>query len=166
MRQIQLTKGQVALVNDADYESLNQYKWYAHKWGHTYYAVRKASRSECGQPFLFMHRVILNVPNGVGTDHINGNGLDNRRLNLRNCSVAQNQWNQRLHQNNTSGYKGVDYVPEFSVKQWRAQIQFKGKRLHLGLYGTAEEAARSYDEAAWKYHGDFASTNKTLGLLG
>lgn len=108
-----------------------------------------------------MHRLILDVPKGAEVDHINGNGLDNRRRNLRICTRSENQWNRRLAPNNTSGFKGVY---RFQGK-WRAQIQSFGKKIHIGLYETRIEAARAYDEVAIKCHGDFAATNKRLGLL-
>lgn len=161
MKKIVLTQGKTALVDDADYDLLNEHKWYADKKGNVYYA---AGRNKKGQK-IYMHQVILNAPGTAQTDHINGNGLDNRRVNLRACNTAQNQWNQRLRCDNKTGFRGVSVVTDVPQKPFRVQIQVNNKVIHIGYYHTTEQAAQAYDKAALKHHGKFASTNRMLGLL-
>jgi len=104
-----------------------------------------------------MHRVILDAPMNMLVDHINGNGLDNRRENLRICTNTENLRNRGKDRDNTSGYKGV--VIKKGEKKFRAQIRVNQKTIHLGSFSTPEEAARAYDDAAREYFGEFAWTN-------
>ena len=101
-----------------------------------------------------MHTLIAGVK---GPDHVNSNGLDNRRINLREASQAQNCANQRLHSNNTSGYKGVSR--ERAERRWKARICVKGRHIFLGRFDDPVEAARAYNEAALEYFGEFAWLN-------
>ena len=165
MKEILLTQGKVALVDDSDYDSLNRHKWYASKTGYCYYAERDSRMSNSKRRHIEMHRVILNAPDGVVVDHINGDGLDNRRSNLRLCTYAENQRHQRLSHRNTTGYKGVTFKKQRISKPYHANIGLNNKLIHIGCYRTAEEAARAYDLAALKCHGEFAMTNRMLGLL-
>jgi hypothetical protein len=102
-----------------------------------------------------MHRIIANTPDGMETDHRDGDTLNNQVKNLRVCTHSQNLSNARKHINNTSGFKGV--FPHGS--NWKVQIRVGGKILHIGVYSTREEAAHAYDKAAIKYHGEFANLN-------
>jgi len=115
-----------------------------------------------------MHRAILNPPNDMVIDHINGDGLDNRRANLRVCSVAQNRRNARKTRSaTTSRFKGVWYErpsSEHGGKPWRARIVFERRNIRLGRFDTEVAAARAYDEAAQRLHGEFAKTNADLDL--
>ena len=104
---------------------------------------------------VLMHRVIIGAADGVQVDHINGNGLDNRRCNLRFATNTQNRWNTGKHRDNQCGYLGV--APDGN--RWRARITNHGKRTHLGLYATPEEAARAFDAAARATRGEFAAVN-------
>lgn len=165
MKKIPLTQGKSALVDDVDYDFLNQYKWYVLKEDYTYYAGRKVTISPCKQELIIMHRIILNAPNGIEIDHINGDGLDNRRSNLRLCTRSQNVRCQQLNRQNTTGFKGVTLLKRNVQKPYYAQICVDRKRICLSCHGTAKAAARAYDLAALKYHGEFALTNKMLGLL-
>ena len=101
--------------------------------------------------------MILDVPEGMVVDHINGNGLDNRKANLRVCSVAQNNCNRRPQRNCISKYKGVTRTRR--GKPWRAVITINRKTRSLGSFASEIEAANAYDEAAKKYHGEYASLN-------
>lgn len=105
-----------------------------------------------------MHRVIMELedPN-LQIDHINGNGLDNRKSNLRICTKEQNAKNIRFNKRNTSGFKGVHYRKD--TNNWQARIKASSKNISLGSYLTSEEAAKAYDRAALQYHGEFANTN-------
>jgi len=164
MKKIPLTQGQVARVDDADYEWLKQYKWCAHKIGHTFYAERGITISPYKQKMIRMHRVILDAPDGTQVDHKNTDGLDNRRSNLRFCTHSENCRNQRINRKNKSGFKGVSFSKRNAQNPWLVLIQVNSKRIHVGYYQTAEMAAAAYDLAALKHYGEFALTNKMLGL--
>lgn len=155
-KEIQLTQDKVTLVDDDMFDSLNQWKWNYQAKG---YAARYC-RENNNRKFIYMHRVITNASNGMDVDHINGNGLDNRKENLRICTTEQNMANQKKRINNTSGYKGVSYHKHrTSYKKWQARLNINKKLVTVGYYATPEEAARAYDEAAKKYKGQFALLN-------
>jgi len=153
MRLIPLTRGYSAQVDDEDFDELSRWKW-RYKDG---YAVRTTSR-RLGMQTIFMHREILQTPEGMQTDHKNrGDTLNNQRANLRICTIAQNAANRRVQRNNTSGYKGV--YQHKGRKNWYAYIHVGGRSIHLGSFDSPEDAARAYDEAAGKYFGEFAGLN-------
>ncbi len=158
MKQIPLSKGTFALVDDEDFEELNKHKWF-NNYG---YAVRNVVIPNSKRRRLLpMHRVVAKTPNGLFTDHINGNGLDNQKNNLRFCTTAQNIRNRGLAVNNKSGYKGVHFSK--STNRWIAQIRIPNRKtqLRLGSFKTVEEGYAAYCDAAKKYHGDFANVNNT-----
>lgn len=164
MKQILLTRGQFALVDDEDYERLNQHKWHAHydPIFKGYYAVtdvggRKQKRR------LYMHRVVLNAPAGTHVDHRNHDSLDNRRSNLRRCTASENHANTVMRADNSSGYKGVTWCKKSS--KWKAQLGYQGTNINIGEYTSARNAAMAYDNAALNYFGEFALTNEAMGLL-
>lgn len=163
-KEIRLTQGKVTVVDDADFDWLNQWRWYAGKSGSTYYAVRpKQQRNK--RSLIFMHREILKPPENRETDHKDGNGLNNQRYNLRVATHTQNQCNARKRKGTTSRFKGV-YWDRLRSK-WRAQIKIGGKEFHLGRFLSETEAAQSYNIAAKKYFGEFARTNfQTPGHVG
>ncbi len=135
---IPLTQGKYAIVDGCDYTYLNQFKWYYHKDHKTGYAKRNIGKHP--QRRLCMHRVILErmgCKDFAGSDHINRNGLDNRRCNLRLATASQNGCNTGKRKDNTSGYKGVCW----DHKKWRAYIRVNGKRIHLGLFDDIKDAA-------------------------
>ena len=161
MKEIPLTQGKVALVDDRDYVNLMAIgPWHAAKGRNTWYAVR-AFRDRSGKICRWgMHAVLLGV-RGTKTvvDHRNGNGLDNRRANLRRASQAQNQINRAGNLRSgsmASKYRGVKLR---RARTWEADIRINGKKTFLGSFKTAEDAARAYDAAARQYHGEFARLN-------
>lgn len=154
MKEIILTNGTVALVNDEDFERVNQLVWHEVKKRKTSYAVRNVKKGErWGTEKL--HRFILSAPEGLLVDHENLNGLDCQRHNLRTCNKFQNQQNRGKNDNNTTGYKGVYRTHE----KFFAQIYANGKRIYLGVFPTAIEAAHVRDEAAKQHNGKFAYLN-------
>lgn len=159
MKEICLTQGHRVLIDDVDYTSLSRFRWRAQKDWSTWYAVR----SECVggmKKAMLMHRVILGLGYGDPqlTDHVDGNGLNNTRANLRIATHAENSHNYKRPRTNRSGFKGVSWSK--AHRKWRAQIKVNGKDIHLGYFRSPVEAARAYDVAALKYHGEFARTNE------
>lgn len=158
MKQIELTRGLVALVDDDDYEYLSQYKWYASKARYTFYPARNVLLENGKRTVIRMHRDIINSDLHQNIDHINGDGLDNRRCNLRIASTMSNQHNRIKHGGNFK-YKGISYKSD-TKKHWRSRITVDGKEIVLGYFDTDIEAARKYDEAALQYFGEFARPNE------
>lgn len=158
MKQIALTQGQFALVDDEDYERLSRHKWYAwwNKYTRSYYAFRQSPRSDGKQQLIRMHREILGLERGDKRrgDHRDGDTLNNQRANLRTANLYQNARNARKKRNNTSGYKGVWRNKQCG--KWQAAIRVASKRIHLGLYDTPEAAHHAYCKAAVEHYGEFA----------
>lgn len=162
MKRIALTQGKFAIVDDGDYEQLNQHKWCAIKSGKRYYAMRSVWKK--GKSiFVLMHREILNVPKGVETDHINHNGIDNRKTNLRMCNRVQNRYNTKILLDKTSQYKGVSWRNR--KRKWMAYIGFNYKTIYLGSFVNEIKAAQAYDQKAKELFGEFACLNFPNGLL-
>jgi hypothetical protein len=159
-RMIPLTQGRFALVDEADYADLIRHSWCVSRMGYkksanqkTLYAVRMTNQRQT----IRMHRQIMAAGPGQIVDHINHNGLDNRRCNLRICTQAKNIWNQRGQRGRTSRYKGV-FIHRQSAK-WRAAICHKGKRYYLGYFDSETAAARAYNAKARELFGEFAYLN-------
>lgn len=158
---VPLTKGLEALVSPQDFNLVREFKWVAAKGGRTIYASRQV-RSSDGKWFtVLMHRLIMASPQGLLVDHINGNGLDNRRENLRLCSHAENIRNQQPQVGTSSRFKGV----WMQRGKWAAMIEHNGDKITLGRFDCEERAARQYDRAARVFFGQFARTNEDLGLF-
>lgn len=149
---ISLTQGKFAIVDDKNYEWLNQWKWYAHKERNNIYPLR-------GKDDMRMPRLIMSAKKGEQIDHRNINGLDNRECNLRFCTNSQNLQNARKSKNCSSQYKGVCWAK--SKKKWQVNIQLNKIFFNLGRFDTEIEAAKIYDAKAKELFGDFARLNFT-----
>lgn len=156
-KEISLTKGMVALVDNEDYPYLAKLNWFAQSNGLQWYARRNSQYINKKRHIVHMHRVIMEAPPWMLVDHLDGNGLNNTRENLRLCTHQGNSRNGRKRNINTSGYKGVSWHKV--TQKWMARIGVDGRSIHLGLHDTATEAALAYDVAALKYHGEFACVN-------
>lgn len=148
---ITLTQGMYAIVDTVDAHEISRLNWIAMRRKHGVYAQCHVGSHEGKRTTLLMHRFILDAPDGCFVDHISGDGLDNRRENLRITDAFGNARNRRINANNTSGYKGV----HFSNGKWVAKIKLNNKRKHLGSFSTVEEAAAAYAEASERLHGEF-----------
>ncbi len=152
VRRIPLTQGKFATVDAKDYYRLAQFQWFAEFGGRTFYAVRKQNGKS-----IKMHRYIMSAPSHLVVDHIDHNGLNNCRANLRLCSFAQNMRNVVSNVGATSTYKGVHWNKR--MKRWAASIQFEKKQYHLGYFTDETEAAKAYDKKASQLHRQFACLN-------
>ncbi len=161
MKQIPLTQGKVAIVDDCDYEYLMQWKWCAIKQRATYYAQRKIWQSGIGYVTVLMHRTIaeragMNV-DSLEVDHRDASGLNNQRDNLRPATRSNNSVNRPMNCNNKSGFKGVSWHKR--AGKWVAQICGAAQRYYLGLYDDKIEAAKAYNVKALELFGEFAYLN-------
>jgi hypothetical protein len=162
MKKIKLTQGKWTLVSDEDYEFLNQWKWYAKKChSNIFYAVRSKQINE-KQVRLKMHNIIAERMGIKNPDHVDMDGLNNQRNNLREATVSQQGANQSLQSNNISGYKGVSWYKRY--KKWLAQIRINKRKTHLGYFIDIKNAARAYNKAAIKCFGTFARVNDMQNL--
>lgn len=157
MKEIKLTQGKVALVDDEDFEELNKYKWCAHNEGGRTYATGYNKESFRNYKHPKMHRVIMKPLNGEDIDHVDGDGLNNQRNNLRTCTHQQNLMNSRKRKGCSSIFKGVTWHKK--LHKWRAYIVLNSKQIALGCYSFEEDAARAYDKKALELFGDFALLN-------
>ena len=155
MRKIQLTQSQTAMIDDEDYPIVSQSRWCINSMG---YAVRHRKKSEGLSDKISLHRFLMGLQYGDKrqVDHINGNKLDNRRVNLRICTLQQNQMN-RTKRKGTSIYKGVNFYK--ITNKWQASIKFNQKNIHLGYFLDEVEAAKAYNKAAKEHFKDFANLN-------
>lgn len=152
MKEIELTQGKVALVDDEDYDYLNQWNWFADKHGSIYYVTRNQKIN--GKSIkIYMHRFIMNTPINLECDHRDHNCLNNQKSNLRNCLPKQNKMNGLPR--GKSKYLGVAY----NGKYIRAQISVNEIRIHIGNFKTEKDAARAYDTKAKELFGEFANLN-------
>ena len=158
MREITLTQGKVALVDDEDFEMLSAFKWYAQRSNLTFYAQRAISVGGGRQTAEIMHRVLM--PGIEKVDHIDGDGLNNQRANLRD-SEGKNAWNRKPQEGGTSVYKGVSWHSR--IGKWQAQIMKDGRTHYLGYFDSEIDAARAYNEGSLKFHGRFGRLNEIPG---
>lgn len=153
-KQIPLTKGYSVIVDDEDYDMLMAYKWHTSRFGYAQTSVggRKNKRG------ILMHRLLLEEPQGMEVDHVNGNRLDNRRCNLRLVTHAQNMKNMNSNTNTSSRFKGVSWCKSRNL--WEVNIQADDQPTHIGRYASEVAAAKAYNAAALELHGEFARLNE------
>lgn len=166
MKKIKLNKNKFALVDNEDFEFLSRWKWYVSRNNHfpfTEYAKRNRHLDDNSKE-IFMHRVILEMHGQLNhkklVDHINHDGLDNRKSNLRPATMSENKTYGKKYSNNTSGYKGVYFEENGKPRKWRSRIAVNGRDTHIGWFYTKEEAAIAYNQASKKYYGNFSYLNK------
>lgn len=163
MPEIPLTQGMVAMVDDEDFEYLNQWKWFALKCKGPVYAARNQGQKQGGKhKIILMHRLILNVPKNKEIDHKDGDGLNNLRSNIRICNHQENHFNSRSRINTSSMYKGVYW--DGRRKRWRARLGIEGKMKHIGYFNDEIQAALAYNHTATIYFGEFARLNILWGV--
>lgn len=158
MKLIQLyNSGFFSLVDDEDFDLLNQKTWYSIQKGNTFYVYRRERKNGICKT-IFMHRFIMNTPEGLDVDHVNHLGWDNRKCNLRNCTRKDNLRN-RSKVKSASSYIGVSLLKLKNRIAYRAKIRINGKSTHLGVFNSEIEAAQCYDMNAKKYYGEYANLN-------
>ena len=157
MKKISLTQGKFALVDDEDYEYINQWKWCYNNG----YAVRgKYIGTLNGKEktiIVYMHRIINKTPDGLHTDHISMDRLNNQKNNLRDCTVSQNHMNLKSYKNSSSKFKGVNW--DKNREKWYVKIIINKKHTYLGRFSCEIEAAKAYNKAATENFGEFAKLN-------
>ena len=159
MKLIPLTQGQFAMVDDEDYDRVNQFKWFAQKCRSTFYAGRKTPRVNGKQTYQLMHVFIMgDNPLKLDIDHMNGDGLNNQKHMLRFCTHQENSMNQKKPIRKCSSiYKGVCWYK--ATSKWMAYIQINRRLKHLGYFNSEIEAAMAYNMAAIKHYAEFAFIN-------
>lgn len=151
MKEVPLTMGKVAIVDDEDYHILIKFKWH---YGNGY-AIRTVRAHDGSKETVYMHRYIYGSDiDGMEIDHIDCDKLNNRRNNLRLCTRSQNHKNRRKQSNNLSGHKGVYFC--LRSRRWVSQIRYDGNRKYLGSFPDKQSARDAYADAAILYHGEFA----------
>lgn len=158
-RKIPLTQGEFAVVDPEDYERLSKCKWYLIKSPTGMYAARwQRLPGKNKRKRIWMHREVIDVPANMVCDHINRMGLDNRKVNLRPATVSQNLCNRPKRKTRTlSKYKGLEW--DKIQRKWKVRIQLNGLKTYIGSFKSEIDAARAYDEAVKKNHGEFACPN-------
>jgi hypothetical protein len=151
-----------ALVDDGDYELVSRFKWRPYRGGRsgkngTNYAMAHSPMVDGERHSIIMHRIIMDASKGTGVDHVDGNGLNNQRSNLRLVTAAENGANQKSREGCSSKFKGVSLDKRHGT--WKSYIQVRGKIMWLGQYRSEADAAKAYDAAARKYFGQYARLN-------
>jgi len=148
------SKGEEFCFDKEDFHKVSKYTWALLQTKIGPYVITNDNKT---RKRILLHRLIMNPPDGMIVDHINHNGVDNRKSELRICTNSENLANQKLRNVNSSGYKGVSW--DKKSKKWKVYIRVDSKRIHLGFFSNIKEAARKYNEAAVFYFGEFALTN-------
>jgi hypothetical protein len=146
-----------AVIDESDAELILVHKWWARRSFNTWYACARIGGDDGVRRLIDMHRLIMGKPPATMVDHRDGDGLNNRRSNLRLCTPSQNQQNRRRDARNTSGYRGVTYHKQ--VGKWQAQLMHEGRMHYLGVFCDPRDAALAYDAMAIERFGDFANLN-------
>ena len=154
MKKVPIHRSSYAIIDDEDYIEISKYKWRADGFG---YPITNLKIGKMWTT-ISLHRLLMNAKNGEQVDHKNRNILDNRRNNLRKCDNAQNRQNKGVQSNNSSGFKGVYFHKR--DKKYRAKLMANGKIVLEKCFDSKIEAAKAYNEAAKKYHGEYAFLNK------
>lgn len=158
MKRIKLANNKgFSLIDDEDFEEVSKYKWHNARGYAECKRVGIRSNGKRGICNIFIHHLIIGKKEGMHVDHINRNKLDNRRKNLRHCTISENVINTGLNSRNKTGYKGVYW--EQAKRRFRAVICFQRKYHRLGIFKTAEEAALAYNKKARELHGKYAHQN-------
>jgi hypothetical protein len=152
---VALTQDKVALVDQADLEVIAPHRWYAARDHRTFYAHTATHRADGARTTICMQSILM--PDAPRVDHVNGDGLDNRRANLRSATHAENLHNCRKSSRNTSGFKGVTW--DKGGRRWLAQIVVNSRNIKIGRFADIDVAARAYDAAARAHFGSFAAVN-------
>jgi len=165
MIELPLTKNQVTFIDDEDWKLVFNYTWHAFFHGNTCYARANIYNENGKRVTKYLHQFLLDVQEGQEIDHVNHNGLDNQKENLRICTHEQNMGNYKTEGNfggkvRTSVYKGVSWHKK--VGKWAAQINTQGTRKHLGYFDNEDDAAKTYNKAADEKYGEFAYLNKIV----
>ena len=158
-----LTKGYSTVIDKEDYPLVAGFKWYATE-NHSgkVYAARNGIKDNGKYGLIYMHRVISGAERGQYVDHIDGDGLNNTKANMRLCSNSENLRNRGMPSNNSSGFKGVYWHKERC--KWRAEIRVNGKPKHLGYFSDAEDAHKAYCDAGIELHGDYFNSGRVAEL--
>ena len=156
-RRIYLDEGLWTILDEKDYYRYAGFKWCIGGDEGKFYAVRGQRIGPDDLKIVRLHRLIMDAPKGLLVDHENGDSLDNRRSNLRLATHSQNQCNRRKRKNTSSRFRGVYFRKE--NRKWAAFISVAGKKIFLGYFDSEIQAAKTYDEAAGKYRGEFARLN-------
>jgi hypothetical protein len=155
MKEIPLTKGKVALIDDEDLQRVNQLNWYCNEYG---YAIHRNGPKSKHPGTIRMHRLIMHAPSNMEVDHIDGNPLNNQKSNLRLCLHQQNGRNmKKWRKPTTSPFKGVHW--NSLRRTWNVQIKVNYQVIHIGVFDCPVRAAEAYDDAAKRYFGNFAKLN-------
>lgn len=159
MKTIKLSQNKIALIDDEDFDRMNQYKWHAYEKKNckgSWYAMGNVKNHEGKWTTIMFHRFLMNIIDPkIEIDHADGNGLNNQKSNLRAVDHQHNSQNRRLGKNNTSGFKGVFFDKRCKNRPWRAVVTVNGKRLHLGNFSTPEDAYEVYKAKAKESFGIF-----------
>lgn len=158
---VTLTQGKVAVIDDDDANIIKPFKWCASHQRSRWYAMSyvPGSKKEGKARFVYMHKIIMGYGNGKEIDHINHDGLDNTRKNLRFVTRSQNNWNARIQTRNKSGYRGVFFLKNAKKNPWWAKLLVNGIPVFSGYFPTSIEAAKAYNEASLKHHGEWGYRN-------
>ena len=151
MKRIKLPHNKYTLVDDEDYDNLNQFRWSLNSNNY----VSRYGYLNGKKTFITLHRYLMNPPKGMQVDHVNGDRLNNQTFNLRVCTQSQNCTNRKASKIPNSGYRGVEKHGD----RWRSRIKINQKHIHLGVFDTKEEAALAYNKAAMAYFGEYARLN-------